>query len=46
MFNSRNGYSRGRKGGKVFLTLLFRQSKFMLIYLMENKTMELCRRSI
>ena len=30
----------GRKGGKVFLTLLFRQSKFMLIYLMENKTME------
>lgn len=30
----------GRKGGKVFLTLLIRQSKFMLIYLMENKTME------
>lgn len=30
----------GIKGGKVFLTLLFRQSKFMLIYLMENKTME------
>ena len=30
----------GRKGGKVFLTLLFRQSKFMLIYLMENKAME------
>jgi IS30 family transposase len=30
----------GTKGGKVFLTLLFRQSKFMLIYLMENKTME------
>ena len=30
----------GIKGGKVFLTLLFRQSKFMLIYLMENKTTE------
>lgn len=30
----------GVKGGKVFLTLLIRQSKFMLIYLMENKTME------
>lgn len=30
----------GKKGGKVFLTLIFRQSKFMLIYLMENKTME------
>lgn len=30
----------GIKGGKVFLTLLFRQSKFMLILLMENKTME------
>ena len=30
----------GKKGGKVFLTLLFRQSKFMLIYLMESKTME------
>ena len=30
----------GIKGGKVFLTLLIRQSKFMLIYLMENKTME------
>ena len=30
----------GIKGGKVFLTLLFRESKFMLIYLMENKTME------
>lgn len=30
----------GIKGGKVFLTLLFRQSKFMLIYLMEEKTME------
>ncbi len=30
----------GIKGGKVFLTLLFRQSKFMLIYLMDKKTME------
>ena len=30
----------GTKGGKVFLTLLIRQSKLMLIYLMENKTME------
>ena len=30
----------GIKGGKVFLTLLFRQSKLMLIYLMEEKTME------
>ena len=30
----------GIKGGKVFLTLLFRQSKFMLIYLMDNKNME------
>lgn len=30
----------GIKGGKVFLTLLFRQSKLMLIYLMEHKTME------
>ena len=30
----------GIKGGKVFLTLLFRQSKFMLIYLMENRTTE------
>ena len=30
----------GIKGGKVFLTLLFRKSKFMLIYLMEQKTME------
>lgn len=30
----------GIKGGKVFLTLLIRQSKFMLIYLMESKTME------
>lgn len=30
----------GIKGGKVFLTLLFRQSKFMLIYLLEEKTTE------
>lgn len=30
----------GIKGGKVFLTILFRESKFMLIYLMKNKTME------
>lgn len=30
----------GIKGGKVFLTLLFRHSKFMLVYLMDNKTME------
>ena len=30
----------GKKGGKVFLTLLIRQSKFMLIYLMEHKTKE------
>lgn len=30
----------GIKGGKVFLTLLLRQSKLMLIYLMENKTTE------
>ena len=30
----------GTKGGKVFLTLIFRQSKCMLIYLMNQKTME------
>lgn len=30
----------GVKGGKVFLTLIFRQSRFMLVYLMEHKTME------
>lgn len=30
----------GNKGGKVFLTLLIRRSKFMLMYIMENKTME------
>ena len=29
----------GVKGGKVFLTLLFRNSNFMLIFLMESKTM-------
>lgn len=30
----------GRKGGKVFLTLLWRKYNFMLIYLMERQTME------
>lgn len=30
----------GIKGGKVFLTILIRQSKLMLIYIMENKTTE------
>lgn len=30
----------GTKGGKVFLTLLFRNSNFMLIFLMESKTMD------
>ena len=30
----------GIKGGKVFLTLLFRNYNFMLIFLMESKTME------
>jgi len=30
----------GTKGGKVFLTLTFRNSKFMLIYLLEHKSME------
>lgn len=35
----------GIKGGKVFLTLLFRQSKLMLIYLMEEKTMECVERA-
>lgn len=30
----------GIKGGKVFLTLFFRKSKFMLIFLLENKTIE------
>lgn len=30
----------GIKGGKVFLTLLFRNYNFMLIFLMESKTMD------
>ena len=30
----------GKKGGKVFLTLLFRNSKFMIIYLLEHKNTE------
>ena len=30
----------GIKGGKVFLTLLFRNYNFMLIFLIESKTME------
>ena len=30
----------GVKGGKVLLTLLFRQYNFMLIFIMEHKTME------
>ena len=30
----------GIKGGKVFLTLLFRNSNFMLIFLMKSKTMD------
>lgn len=30
----------GIKGGKVFLTMLFRNYNFMLIFLMESKTME------
>lgn len=30
----------GVKGGKVFLTLLFKESKFMLMYLLEHKNME------
>ena len=30
----------GVKGGKVFLTLMFRKSKFMLIYLLEHQNME------
>jgi len=30
----------GTKGGKVFLTLLIRKSKLMLIYLLDNKTTE------
>lgn len=30
----------GKKGGKVFLTLLLKSSKLMLIYLLESKNME------
>ena len=30
----------GTKGGKVFLTILFRNKKFMMMYLMEHKSME------
>ncbi len=30
----------GNKGGKVFLTLLIRSSRLMLIYILERKTME------
>ena len=30
----------GKKGGKVFLTLLFRKSRFMIIYLLEQKNTE------
>lgn len=30
----------GVKGGKVFLTLLFRESKFMFMYLLDHKNME------
>jgi len=30
----------GRKGGKVFLTLFSRETKFMLIFLLEEKTQE------
>lgn len=36
----------GIKGGKVFLTLYFRKSKFMIIRLMEEKTMENVTKSI
>ena len=36
----------GIKGGKVFLTLLIRQSKLMLIYLLEQKTMECVNNAI
>ena len=36
----------GRKGGKVFLTLLIRQSKLMLVYLLEEKTMECVENAI
>ena len=30
----------GKKGEKVFLTILFRESKFMFMYLLEHKNME------
>lgn len=30
----------GTKGGKVFLTIMFRDKKFMIMYLMEHKNME------
>ena len=30
----------GKKGGKVFLTLMLRESKLMIIYLLEKKNME------
>lgn len=36
----------GVKGGKVFLTLLFRESKFMLMYLLEHKNMECVEKAI
>ena len=36
----------GIKGGKVFLTLLIRQSKLMLIYLLEQKMTECVERAI
>ncbi len=36
----------GIKGGKVFLTLLIRQSKFMLVYLMDKKTMECVEKAL
>lgn len=36
----------GIKGGKVILTMFFRKAKFMLIYLMENKTEECVEKAI
>lgn len=36
----------GIKGGKVLLTLYFRKAKFMLIYIMENKTEESVEKAI
>ena len=30
----------GIKGGKVFLTLLFRNYNFMLVFIMDSKTMD------